>query len=80
MSYHSADITDKSSILSILNQIRPVAIIHTASPVGSAFKGSHELYRKVNIEGTRNLLACADELGCVKAFVYTKVYGPDIPH
>ena len=71
VSYHSADITDKSSILSILNRIRPVAIIHTASPVGTAFKGSDELYRKVNIEGTRNLLACADEVGCVKAFVYT---------
>lgn len=71
VSYYSADITDKSSIFSILNRIRPVAIIHTASPVGTAFKGSAELYRKVNIEGTRNLLACANEVGCVKVFVYT---------
>ena len=71
MSYYNADITDKSSVIRILNQIKPVAIIHTASPIGTAFEGSVELYRKVNIEGTRNLLVCANDVRCVKVFIYT---------
>lgn len=71
VSYHNADITNKDSVLSILESIKPRAIIHTASPVATSFQRSTELYRKVNVDGTRNLLACAAHVGGVKAFVYT---------
>ena len=71
VSYYNADITERASLLSILEQLRPHAIIHTASPVGTSFEGSRELYHKVNVEGTQNLLAGTAHIGGVKALVYT---------
>lgn len=71
VSYHIADITNRESVLATLKQIKPHAIIHTASPVGTSFSGSTDLYYKVNVQGTRNLLECAGLIGGIKAFVYT---------
>ena len=53
----------------MLRETKPQVVIHTASPVLVA--GDSALYQKVNIDGTRNLLECAGEAGCVKAFIYT---------
>lgn len=72
VSYHSADITSASDVRDILQKVRPSVIIHTASPTFTNSEGSNRaLYKKVNIDGTRNLVECAGEAGCVKAFVYT---------
>lgn len=69
VSYHSGDISSPSSVSTILALVRPKIIIHTASP--TALTTNHELYHRVNVEGTRNLLSSARELGTVKAFIYT---------
>ena len=71
VSYYEVDLTDKGALLSAVERIRPQAIIHTASPIATSFEGSSEVYYKVNVEGTRNLLECAAHVGGVKAFVYT---------
>ncbi|KAL9122800.1 MAG: hypothetical protein Q9187_000645 [Circinaria calcarea] len=69
VSYYDGDITSAASVQSVLENVKPQVIIHTASPVGTS--GDAALYYKVNVEGTRNLLECAGKFGVVKAFVYT---------
>lgn len=73
VSYYDGDITSESDVWSVLEKCKPAVIIHTASPppVENTTKALRALYKKVNIEGTRNLVERAGELGCVKAFVYT---------
>jgi len=71
--YHTGDITSPASVRSILQKVKPAIIIHTASPLAANghTKGQKQLFYKVNVEGTRNLIERAGEAGCVKAFVYT---------
>lgn len=71
--YHSADITSRTAVREVLQKAKPQIIIHTASPVANAGHNAAQkaLYYKVNVEGTRNLLEQAGEVGGVKAFVYT---------
>ena len=71
--YHSADITSRTAVREVLQKAKPQIIIHTASPVANAGHNTAQkaLYHKVNVEGTRNLLEQAGEIGGVKAFVYT---------
>jgi len=66
--YCDADLTSATAVLEVLRKVKPQVIIHTASPVFGP--GMASLYHKVNVEGTRNLLECAGQVG-VKAFVYT---------
>ena len=77
-SYHDADITSREAVRSVFEQVKPQIIIHTASPTAisdnasaAQKKGAKALYYKVNVEGSRNLIERAGEIGCVKAFVYT---------
>jgi len=78
--YHTADITDVSSLRPALESIRPSVIIHTVSPtfdVGgnkALAKRAEEIMRKVNVEGTRLLMEEAKRVGC-KAFVHTSSAG-----
>lgn len=78
VSYHSADITSPPAVRKVLEEVKPQVIIHTASPTvfdsgvsNTAKRAAHDLYHKVNVEGTKTLIACAGEVGTVKAFVYT---------
>ncbi|MCJ1240353.1 erg26, C-3 sterol dehydrogenase [Varicellaria rhodocarpa] len=68
VSYYDGDITSATAVNTILEAAKPTVIIHTASPVVS--KSNVNIYEKVNVNGTRNLLECAGKVG-VKAFVYT---------
>ena len=77
-SYHDADITSPEAVRSVLEQVKPQIIIHTASPTATQDdaspaqkRGAKALYYKVNVEGTRTLIEEAGTIGCVKAFVYT---------
>jgi sterol-4alpha-carboxylate 3-dehydrogenase (decarboxylating) len=67
VSYHDGDITDLAAMTALFSQLRPDAVIHTASP---HFNLKPEIHDKVNIGGTKNLVKAAQETG-VKAFVYT---------
>lgn len=72
--YHDGDITSPEAMLEVFRAVKPDVVIHTASP--PMIDGDKELLRKVNVEGTRNLLQVAggeagDWGGKCKAFVYT---------
>ena len=72
VSYYDGDITSESDVARVLQEVRPNVIIHTASPALVADDGRNKaLYKKVNVDGTRNLIEVAGKLGCVKGFVYT---------
>lgn len=72
VSYYDADITSESSVREVLQKVKPAVIIHTASPTFTDSEGANRaLYKKVNVDGTRNLIERAGELGSVKAFIYT---------
>jgi sterol-4alpha-carboxylate 3-dehydrogenase (decarboxylating) len=77
VSYHNGDITDFAAVKTLFSQIKPDAIIHTASPI---FNAKNEIHEKVNVQGTKNLVKAAQETG-VKAFVYTSsasvILGPE---
>lgn len=67
--YYAGNITSRSDVMSVLEKARPKVIFHTASPPHSL--DDLDLYMRVNVDGTRNLLECAQDIGCVQAFVYT---------
>ena len=77
-SYYDADITSPEAVRSVYEKVKPLIIIHTASPTAiqdnasaAQKRGAKALYHKVNVEGTMNLVEQAGKIGCVKAFVYT---------
>ncbi|MBC7845078.1 MAG: NAD-dependent epimerase/dehydratase family protein [Flavobacterium sp.] len=73
----AGDITDKQSIVSAIKECRQ--IYHTAALV-KAFDKDSSLFYKVNVEGTRNMLESALEIGAEK-FVFTSscsVIGPTL--
>lgn len=65
--HHSADISIKADVDAVLISVRPEVIIHTASP--TALSTDFELYYRVNVDGTRNLLQSARSTKTVKTFV-----------
>ena len=76
--YHDGDITSHDTVLSILQEVKPQIVFHTASPPaaldnnsGKALRAANRLFYKVNVEGTKTLLDCTVEVGTVKAFVFT---------
>lgn len=78
VTYYDADITSTSSLSSVFEKAKPDVIIHTASPTSgelgtsaAAIRAKKEMFYKVNVEGTKNLLDCSAKVGTVKAFVYT---------
>lgn len=71
LTYTSVDITSLDSITSVLETAKPVAVIHTASPIHGL---GREIYMKVNVEGTRNVITACQETG-VKVLVYTSSAG-----
>ncbi len=73
VSYYDGDITSVIDVSSVLQNVKPQVIIHTASPTDD-WRHSSLLF-KVNVEGTRNLLECAGGAACVKAFIYTSSAG-----
>ncbi|KAF2872578.1 hypothetical protein BDV95DRAFT_628198 [Massariosphaeria phaeospora] len=66
--YVTGSITSYNDAMRALNAAKPKVIFHTVSapPLGDT-----KLFPEVNIEGTRNLLKCAQEYGIAKALVYT---------
>lgn len=69
VAYHELDICSQNAVSTLLNQIRPNVIFHTASP--PAFGYDLPFYLRVNVDGTKNLLQAAKAVGTVKAFIYT---------
>ncbi|KAH7386223.1 3-beta hydroxysteroid dehydrogenase/isomerase family-domain-containing protein [Cadophora sp. MPI-SDFR-AT-0126] len=75
VTYHTCDITSLSQVRDAISTIKPQVIIHTASALPNVLP-THgpddvELFQKVNVDGTANLLECAKDEGAVEVFVYT---------
>ncbi|ETS86749.1 hypothetical protein PFICI_00577 [Pestalotiopsis fici W106-1] len=69
--YVEADITDADNLAKVFGRLKPDVVIHTASPPAQASGAvSDELFRKVNVEGTRAVVAASQQSG-VKALVFT---------
>ncbi|PBP27412.1 3-beta hydroxysteroid dehydrogenase/isomerase [Diplocarpon rosae] len=68
VAYYDGNITSLPSLLSIFAQAKPDVVIHTASP--NLMGANNELYYKVNVEGTKCVVAACQQTG-VKALVYT---------
>jgi threonine dehydrogenase-like Zn-dependent dehydrogenase len=66
--YFDGDITSLDSILPVFQKMKPDVVIHTASPTLAG--GSKEMYRKVNVEGTRTVIEACQKTN-VKVLVYT---------
>lgn len=65
--YYSGDLANAASTRRIVEQIKPKVVFHVASP---RFDSPRALLQKVNVEGTKNLLGIAKEIG-VESFIYT---------
>ncbi|KAI1810782.1 C-3 sterol dehydrogenase/C-4-like protein [Poronia punctata] len=69
--YVEADITDSDGLTKVFGRLKPDIVIHTASPPAQgAGAVSNDIFYKVNVEGTRAVIA-ACRSNDVKALVYT---------
>ncbi|KAI1872581.1 hypothetical protein JX265_005461 [Neoarthrinium moseri] len=69
--YVEADITDADNLTKVLGRLRPDVVIHTASPQAQGSGAvSNELFRKVNVDGTRAVVTACQQ-SAVKALVFT---------
>lgn len=76
VTYHAADVADRLAVDAIFAQVKPHAIIHTASPVSTS--NAETLY-KANVEGTRILLECSKKCSDTRAFIYTSSDSAMVP-
>ncbi|KAG5988740.1 hypothetical protein E4U43_004640 [Claviceps pusilla] len=71
-SYHECDITDGPKLASLMGELAPDVVIHTASPAASSDTSvSKSLFQRVNVEGTRAVIQACRSTPSVKALVYT---------
>lgn len=72
--YVRLDITDKGKVYELVNQIRPDAIIHCAAWTnvdGAEDENNKPLVKRINVDGTDNLVKVANELGCKFLYIST---------
>jgi len=62
-SYHSMDITNEDQVSSVINQLQPQAVIHTAAMTQvDQCEQDQESCLSVNVEGTRNVAEAAESI------------------
>ncbi|KAJ4263391.1 erg26, C-3 sterol dehydrogenase [Fusarium torreyae] len=76
ISIHVADLTTPSQIKAVFEDVKPHAIIHTASPT---YLDTTTALVKTNIEGTRALLQASIECSDTRAFVFTSSHTAVMP-
>ncbi|TWU78018.1 erg26, C-3 sterol dehydrogenase [Metarhizium rileyi] len=70
-SYHECDITNSERLHSLLEELKPDVVVHTASPTASSdTKTAKQLFKKVNVDGTQSVIEACQKAN-VKALVYT---------
>lgn len=69
VTYHSCDISSANAVDEVMRSARPRTIFHLACP--DSLVVLPELFERVNVGGTRNLLDSATRVGTVQALVYT---------
>jgi len=68
VSYHDVDVSNKPSVLTAIQKIKPQVIFHAACTYSLALPA--ETHTRINTNGTLNVLEAAKEVGTVKAFVF----------
>ena len=68
--YHSGSITSFEQTQSLLAEVQPSLIIHTASPTASG-DARGDCFYDINVKGTQNLLKAAVVSNHVKMLIYT---------
>lgn len=68
---HIGDLSSKEDVTKAIKESNPTVIVHSASPVHGM---NRAIYEKVNVQGTRNLIACAKACG-IHYLVYTSSAG-----
>lgn len=66
------DLTDRNDLTDAINKVKPNVVVHAASPIHGA---ATEIYQKVNVVGTRNIIDVCKESPLVSALVYTSSAG-----
>lgn len=77
------DLTDRDGVLGLCRRYRPGAIIHLAAIVSPVCYAMPELAHRVNVDGTRNLVAAAKTLDQAPLLVFASssaVYGSCNPY
>lgn len=69
--FHQGDLTSEIDVSKAIKRSECDVIVHSASPMHGL---PQEIYEKVNVEGTKNLISVAKSLN-VKALVYTSSAG-----
>lgn len=72
--YFQLDITDKDQVEEVVSNIKPDAIIHCAAWTnvdGAEDENNKPIVKKVNVEGTDNLVKVAKELNCKFLYIST---------
>ncbi|KKZ66209.1 hypothetical protein EMCG_08097 [[Emmonsia] crescens] len=69
--YIRGSIASQDDVQKLIRDVEPRVIFHTASPAMMEQKNNDDIFEKVNIGGTRNLLDAIRDTDCVKAVVYT---------
>ncbi|MBW0017082.1 MAG: NAD(P)-dependent oxidoreductase [Mycobacterium sp.] len=77
------DLTDADTVAAVLERHRPAAIVHLAAIVSPPSYRNPKLARKVNVDGTRNLVMAAQALSDPPLIVFASsaaVYGSRNPY
>ncbi len=72
--YIQLDITDKAKVEEVVNSVKPDAIIHCAAWTnvdGAEDENNKPLVKKINVDGTDNLVKVAKELDCKFLYIST---------
>ncbi|MCJ1243929.1 hypothetical protein MMC30_001126 [Trapelia coarctata] len=67
--YHTCDIASAAAVEKVMQVVKPRVIFHLACPDSMILQP--QLFQSVNVDGTRNLLSSAANVGTVQALVYT---------
>lgn len=72
--YLQLDITDKAKVEEVVGDVKPDAIIHCAAWTnvdGAEDENNKPLVKKINVNGTDNLVKAAKEIGCKFLYIST---------
>lgn len=72
--YVQLDITDKTKVKEVVKEVKPDAIIHCAAWTnvdGAEDENNKPLVKKINVDGTDNLVKVAKELDCKFIYIST---------
>lgn len=81
--FRGADLTDSAQVQRLISEIAPDAIVHLAAVIAPAIYPIPTVARRVNVDGTANLVRLVERLPNQPRFVHASsitVMGPRNPH